>query len=191
MASMWLGNSFCAALIEWLLITWASLVVPALYFSNTWDSLSFPSPLSSGLFQKDFQPFKVDSILLPSLSLNTTAYEEFKPLLLTPYFAMSYGVSFAVIASALSTTALWHRHDIWDAVTGNKTADCPHAKSELIILPDVPILAGAVADLVSLPHHQSWNKIIRRYLVAGGCRPLLSISDCRSTCFIFTTCSCL
>lgn len=51
-------------------------------------------------------------MILPDLSLNQTAYEEMKPLLLTPFFALSYGVSFSILTSAIVTVLLWNRDSI-------------------------------------------------------------------------------
>lgn len=52
---------------------------------NFWDARSFPSPVSAGLFNATFQKFDVASILKADLSLDEAAWEEKKPLLLTPH----------------------------------------------------------------------------------------------------------
>lgn len=61
------------------------------------------------------QRFDVLSVVTPQLTLNRTVWETAGPILLTPYFALSYGISFAVLSSAVVTVALWNWEDIADA----------------------------------------------------------------------------
>lgn len=49
------------------------------------DARDFPSPTSSGLYNSTFQHFNVLNVINKDLSLNETAWETAKPLLLTPY----------------------------------------------------------------------------------------------------------
>ncbi|GAA6003702.1 hypothetical protein JCM10207_003554 [Rhodosporidiobolus poonsookiae] len=88
------------------------IVTPLLYFSNFWNAQSFDSPLAAHLYNSTFGRLDVLDLLNPDLSLNETQYAEVGPLRLTPYFALTYGVSFAVLTSALTTVALWHSGDI-------------------------------------------------------------------------------
>jgi hypothetical protein len=53
-------------------------------------------------------------MLNANLSLNTDAWEVSKPLLLTPYFAVTYGLAFAALSSILVHVWIWHRHEIKD-----------------------------------------------------------------------------
>jgi hypothetical protein len=56
--------------------------------------------------------FDVTSILNPDLSLNEEAWEQAAPMLLTPFFALSYALSFAALSSILVHVYLWH----WDEI---------------------------------------------------------------------------
>jgi hypothetical protein len=56
--------------------------------------------------------FDVTSILNADLSLNEEAWEQARPMLLTPYFALSYALSFAALSSILVHVYLWHRDEI-------------------------------------------------------------------------------
>jgi hypothetical protein len=58
--------------------------------------------------------FDVTSILNADLSLNDTAWEQARPLLLTPFFALSYALSFAALSSILVHVYLWHWDEIRD-----------------------------------------------------------------------------
>ncbi|KAM0748072.1 OPT-domain-containing protein [Meredithblackwellia eburnea MCA 4105] len=91
------------------------VVTPFLYFSDFWNARSFDSPLAAHLYNSTFGRFDVREILNPDLSLNETRFGEIEPILLTPYFALSYGVSFAVLTSAITTVVVWHWDDIRDA----------------------------------------------------------------------------
>ena len=85
--------------------------------------------LSQHLYNSTFGRFDVKEILNPDLSLNETRFAEIQPILLTPYFALSYGVSFAVLTSAISTVALWHWDDIKSAFGNRDGAADIHVES--------------------------------------------------------------
>ncbi|KGB75916.3 hypothetical protein CNBG_1754 [Cryptococcus deuterogattii R265] len=115
------------------------IVLPLLLVLNFWDARSFPSPVSAGLFNATFQKFDVTSILKPDLSLDEAAWEEKKPLLLTPYFALSYGLSFAALSSVLVHVWLWHRDEIKQALSSRLQLNDVHNKLMRSYLP-VPSL---------------------------------------------------
>ncbi|GAA5852429.1 hypothetical protein JCM8547_006778 [Rhodosporidiobolus lusitaniae] len=99
------------------------LVTPILYFSNFWNAREFDSPLAAHLYNSTFHRLDVLTLLNPDLSLNEERYAASAPILLTPYFALTYGVSFAVLTAAVSTVLLWHWGDIRDAMRSEKTGD--------------------------------------------------------------------
>lgn len=77
------------------------------------------------------QRLDVLEILHPDLSLNEERFAEIGPIRLTPYFALSYGVSFAVLTSAITTVIVWHWDDIRAAFTAGKdTAGDIHVERE-------------------------------------------------------------
>lgn len=105
-------------------------VTPILYFTNFWNSKSFDSPIGAHLYNSTFARLDVLQLLTSDLTLNETLYEEIKPILLTPYFAISYGVSFAVLTSAISTVAIWHWDDVKKALFAKDSAhDDIHVQS--------------------------------------------------------------
>lgn len=79
------------------------MVVPLLLATNFWyvkhlfpyrsaltlhsirQAREFPAPTSAGLYNSTFQHFDVMAVLNEDLSLNDEAWENAKPLLLTPY----------------------------------------------------------------------------------------------------------
>lgn len=81
------------------------------------DARRFPNILSSGLYTSNFTRFDVQSILNPDLSLNEDAWAGAQPILLTPLFAFTYAASFAALSAILVHVWIWHRHEIWQALS--------------------------------------------------------------------------
>lgn len=95
------------------------------------DLSSSRSLLTSALPLSLLQRIDVLEILNPDLSLNETRFAEIGPIRLTPYFALSYGVSFAVLTSAITTVAIWHWDDIKTAFKSTDVAGDIHVESAL------------------------------------------------------------
>ncbi|KAJ9099235.1 hypothetical protein QFC21_004115 [Naganishia friedmannii] len=107
----WAQLNYFAGLIGMIWV-----VVPLLLATNFWQARDFPAPTSAGLFNSTFQHFDVMAVLNDDLSLNDEAWENARPLLLTPYFALSYGLNFAALSAVLVHVYIWHRDDIVQAV---------------------------------------------------------------------------
>ncbi|GAA5888097.1 hypothetical protein JCM16303_001503 [Sporobolomyces ruberrimus] len=104
------------------------LVTPILYFSNFWDAQKYDSPVGAHLYNSTFGRFDVKEILNPDLSLNEAAYDRLGPLRLAPYFALSYGISFAILMSAITSVLIWHSGDIKKAFTARSGEGDVHIK---------------------------------------------------------------
>lgn len=109
----WASLNFYSGLILMMYV-----VMPLLYFTNFWNAKSFPSVLSSALYNTSYQTFDVNAVLHPDNTLNESAWATYKPMLLTPFFAISYGISFAMLTSTITHVLLWHGKEIkkalWD-----------------------------------------------------------------------------
>ncbi|BGP17800.1 hypothetical protein JCM10213_001699 [Rhodosporidiobolus nylandii] len=114
------------------------IITPVLYFSNFWKAQSFDSPLAAHLYNATFGRLDVLDLLNPDLSLNEERYAAVGPLRLTPYFALTYGVSFAVLTAALTSVMLWHWKDIRDAVTRSDRTGDIHVEMLERSYPSVP-----------------------------------------------------
>ncbi len=89
------------------------IVMPILYWGfNFWNAQAFPEILSAGLYNTQYKKFAVDTLLNKDNTLNAEAWESQKPMLLTPYFALSYGLGFATLTSTVTHVLLWHWKDI-------------------------------------------------------------------------------
>ncbi|KAG0151823.1 hypothetical protein CROQUDRAFT_56718 [Cronartium quercuum f. sp. fusiforme G11] len=89
------------------------LVVPCLWYFNFWNYQSFgDNAISAHMFDSKFEKYNVSAVVKPDLTLDLDKYAEMGPIQLTPYFAMYFGVSFAVLTSAITTVILFHSEDI-------------------------------------------------------------------------------
>jgi ABC-type dipeptide/oligopeptide/nickel transport system permease subunit len=128
------------------------VIAPLLYTSDFWGYLSFPVAIDSNLYKSDMQIFNVANIIKPDLSLDEMAFEQQRPLLLNPVFAITYGLSFAVLTSAISTVVLWHSKSIVDAFSSYKSPPDEHVQLLERNYPAVPkrwyyILGGSMLGL--------------------------------------------
>lgn len=101
----WAALNFYAGIMGMMYV-----IMPLLFFCNFWDAKSFPAVLSSGLFTTNFTKFDVDSVLDKDNTLDIAAWEQKKPMLLTPFckfytkwynahpVALSYGISVCVLS---------------------------------------------------------------------------------------------
>ncbi|OZJ06193.1 hypothetical protein BZG36_00958 [Bifiguratus adelaidae] len=95
--------------VGFVFIAW--VLAPALYYTNTWDAKAFPI-ITNGLFQTNGSAYNIHAVLTPDLILNETAYEEYGPLRLSAFFAITYGIGFAGLTSVLTHTYLYHGKEI-------------------------------------------------------------------------------
>ncbi|KAF9507706.1 hypothetical protein BS47DRAFT_1351209 [Hydnum rufescens UP504] len=114
----WAQLNFFAGLIGMMFV-----ITPIAYFSNIWNAKSFPSPISTGLFNSSYQRFDVLSILNDDFTLNEEAWQLAQPLLLTPSFAYAYALGFAALTSAVVHVLLWHFEDIKNAISTASKGD--------------------------------------------------------------------
>lgn len=115
------------------------VIQPLLYFSDWWDSLSFGPPISSQLFTSDYREFNVSSVINQDLSLDEQAWEANRPILLNPHFALTYGVSFGVLTSAITSVLLWNWKDIRDAFGARSRSPDAHVQ---ILERNYPMVPG-------------------------------------------------
>ncbi|KAM7523087.1 hypothetical protein LguiA_012989 [Lonicera macranthoides] len=89
------------------------IIVPLCYWKyNTFDARKFPI-FTDQLFTTTGQKYDITQILTPQFDLNTTAYDSYGNLYLSPLFALSIGSGFARFTATLVHVALFHGRDIW------------------------------------------------------------------------------
>jgi Cu/Ag efflux pump CusA len=67
----------------------------------------------SATYDNTGSSYDVTRVLTPQFTLDLAEYKSYSPLFLSTTFAMSYGLSFAAIASLIVYTYLNHGKQIW------------------------------------------------------------------------------
>ncbi|KAK3333123.1 OPT family small oligopeptide transporter [Cercophora scortea] len=101
-----------------------------LHYSGTWYAEFLPMSDSS-TYDNTGAHYNVSRILSPEFTLDVKAYEEYSPLFLSTTFALSYGLSFAAIASLIVYTYLHHGQTIWRQYK-NSTTEKPDIHMKLM-----------------------------------------------------------
>jgi len=93
-------------------ITFYMFGASILHYSGTWSAKYLPMS-DSTTYDNTGASYNVSRILTPKFTLDVDAYTAYSPLFLSTTFAMSYGLSFAAIASLIVYTYLNHGKQIW------------------------------------------------------------------------------
>ncbi|KAI7888097.1 OPT family small oligopeptide transporter [Mucor mucedo] len=117
------------------IVSW--IIVPALYYSDTWKSKTFPI-VTSELFTKDGEVWDNSIVLNADNTLNEEAYAEYGPLYMTSLFAFTYGVLFAGVTSIISHTFLFHRHEIMERFRTSRHTNYDIHHKLMRAYPEVP-----------------------------------------------------
>ncbi|XP_059073909.1 oligopeptide transporter 5 [Cryptomeria japonica] len=88
------------------------VLTPILYWNNVYDAKKFPI-IDSALFARDGTAYNVSRILGSNHEFDEKAYNDYSPIHLTAFFAVTYGVGFAALSATLSHVFLFHGKEIW------------------------------------------------------------------------------
>lgn len=92
------------------------------HYTGTWYAEFLPMS-DSGTYDNTGSPYNVSRILTPEFTLDQQAYENYSPLFISTTFAISYGLSFAAIASLIVYTYLNYGSMIWNQWNNSKQED--------------------------------------------------------------------
>ncbi|KAI6966827.1 small oligopeptide transporter, OPT family [Hortaea werneckii] len=98
------------------------IVVPGLYYTNTWFTAYLPM-MTADVYDRTGAAYDVSKVLSDTRTIDAAKYAEYSPPYLSATFAFVYGLSFAAITSVITHVYLWHGKDIWDAVRGRQPLD--------------------------------------------------------------------
>ncbi|CAL3970961.1 unnamed protein product [Diplocarpon coronariae] len=101
-----------------------------LHYSGTWSAKYLPMS-DSTTYDNTGASYNVSRILTPKFTLDLDAYKAYSPLFLSTTFAISYGLSFAAIASLIVYTYLNHGEQIWGQFR-NSTKEEPDIHMKLM-----------------------------------------------------------
>jgi OPT family oligopeptide transporter len=82
------------------------------HYTGVWYAEFLPMSDSS-TYDNTGASYNTTRILTPEFTLDEEAYKNYSPLFISTTFAMSYGLSFAAIASLIVYTYLHHSKNIW------------------------------------------------------------------------------
>ncbi|EFJ35289.1 hypothetical protein SELMODRAFT_166204 [Selaginella moellendorffii] len=127
--------AICNVIFGYLVVMY--IVTPACYWSNIYDAKIYPL-FSSYLFTKDGQVYDVTSVVDKNFDLDLEAYARKGPVHMSTFFAFSYGLGFAAVASTLTHVACFHGKYIWERSRAALT-EKPDIHTRLMRkYPDVP-----------------------------------------------------
>ncbi|KFH72324.1 OPT family small oligopeptide transporter [Podila verticillata NRRL 6337] len=95
--------------LGFFLIAW--VMVPIAYYTNLWDAQRFPI-LTAKLFKVDGHPYVTREILNDKALMDEEKYQNYGPLRISTFFALTYGIGFAGLSSMVTHTWLYHRHKL-------------------------------------------------------------------------------
>jgi hypothetical protein len=89
--------------------TW--IIVPILFHYNFWDAQKFPA-FSTDAFTINGTYYNISEVVNNDFHLNVTKYEDYSQLRLSPFWALSYGCSFAAITASIIHVIVYHGNEI-------------------------------------------------------------------------------
>ncbi|GMM38051.1 oligopeptide transporter [Saccharomycopsis crataegensis] len=95
------------------------LILPILYYTNTWDAKYMPM-ISSSTFDNTQSKFNVSKVLNPDYTINLQKYKEYSPIFVPFSYLLSYALNFAAVVGIFVHTYLYHGHEIWEKLKNAK-----------------------------------------------------------------------
>ena len=89
---------------------WFWLVVPIIYFTNTWYSAYFPIT-SHQAYTNTGVPYNILAVVTDGL-FDVEKYRNYSPVFLPASFVISYCLSFAALTAVVTHTYFWYGRDI-------------------------------------------------------------------------------
>ncbi|ORY88573.1 OPT oligopeptide transporter [Leucosporidium creatinivorum] len=114
------------------------VIVPAMYYTNVWDSAYLPIS-SSSVYDRFGETYQTSAVVdTARMALNVTAYEEYSPLYLPITYATSYGLAFMLATSIIVHTAIYHGKEIMARVRSVKNSEDDIHMKLMREYPEVP-----------------------------------------------------
>lgn len=90
-----------------------------IHYSGHWWNEYLPMS-DSNSYDNTGSTYNVTRVLTPDYLFDEAKYKEYSPLFLSTTFSLTYGLSFAGIASVIVHTALFHGQEIWQRAKASK-----------------------------------------------------------------------
>lgn len=91
-------------------VFWFWLIVPIIYFTNTWNTAYFPI-VSGQTYTNTGAPFDTHEVVTDGL-FDLEKYRNYSPVFLTAASAINYALAFAALTAVVTHTYLWYGRDI-------------------------------------------------------------------------------
>lgn len=101
------ANTYASVLIFFM------IVLPILYFKNTWYAKYMPV-ISGSTFDNTQSSYNVRKILNPDYSINLEKYKAYSPVFVPFSYLLNYGLNFAAVVAVFIHCALYHGRDIYN-----------------------------------------------------------------------------
>ncbi|CCH44459.1 Oligopeptide transporter [Wickerhamomyces ciferrii] len=88
------------------------LILPILYFTNTWYAKYLPV-ISAGTFDNKQKKYDVNKIMGDNFRIDKEKYKQYSPLFVPFSYLLSYALNFAAVTSLFVHVGLYHGKDIW------------------------------------------------------------------------------
>lgn len=95
------------------------LLLPILYFTNTWDAKYLPV-ISTSTFDNRQKKYNVTRILGDNFVIDKQKYREYSPLFVPFSYLLSYALNFAAVVSIFFHCFLYHGKDIYQKVRDSR-----------------------------------------------------------------------
>ncbi|CAO1626698.1 unnamed protein product [Parajaminaea phylloscopi] len=96
-------------------VFWAWIVLPALYYTNKWQSAHFPI-MTNGLFNANGTRYDLSKVVDGQWRLVEERYRAYSPLYLPAAFVLNAALGVASFVALILTCALNFRQDIWTPI---------------------------------------------------------------------------
>ncbi|KAK6905984.1 OPT family small oligopeptide transporter [Kwoniella mangroviensis CBS 8507] len=100
---------------------WGWIVLPALYYTNTWQTGHFPI-MTNSLYTVNGKSYDVTKVVTKNWTLDAAAYKKYSPLMLPAAFVLNSALGVASFAAVILDLAMNWRKDVWEPFR-NRNAD--------------------------------------------------------------------
>jgi OPT family small oligopeptide transporter len=130
-------------------VTFYIIGASALHYGGAWYSRWLPIS-DSGIYDNTGAKYNVSRIINSEYTLDESAYKEYSPLFMSTTFAISYGLSFAAIASLVTYTWIHFRHQIIAQFKGSRDGKPDIHMKLMLKYPEVPIFWYGILFIVMI-----------------------------------------
>ncbi|KAF2420542.1 small oligopeptide transporter-like protein [Tothia fuscella] len=118
-------------------ITFYIIGAMSLHYGGAWYAKYLPIS-DSGIYDNTGATYNITKIVTSQLTLNEPLYREYSPLFMSTTFAISYGLSFATIASLVVYTWIHYRQQIWSQFRNSRGQEKDIHMKLMAKYPEVP-----------------------------------------------------